>query len=49
MFLVKPYACPALQYGNYSREKQFQFSVVEKRIKIYHSVSNTMLMTLSQL
>lgn len=49
MFLKKPYVCHALQYGNYSGEKQFQFSVVEKRIKTYHSVSYTMVMILSQL
>lgn len=46
---MKPYVCHALQYRTYFREKQFQFSVVEKRIKTYHRMSNTMLMSLSQL
>lgn len=41
--------CHALQYRTYFREKHFQFSVVEKRTKTYHSVSDTMVMTLSQL
>lgn len=49
MFLVKPCVCLALQDRTYFREKQLQFSVVEKRIKTYHSVSNTMVMSLSQL
>lgn len=49
MFLVKPCVCHALQYRTYFRKEQFQFSVVEKRIKTYQSVSNTMVMSLSQL
>lgn len=49
MFLVKPFVCHPLQYRNYFTGKQFHFSVVESRIKTYHSVSNAMLVTLSQL
>lgn len=49
MSLVKPFLCHPLQYRNYFRGKQFHFSVVENRIKTYHSVSNAMVMTLSQL